>query len=186
MTSRSNPSHRLPPWCFSIAMKRELRLPLFDTYEPKFCHCGRCVDNFGNHIFQCTRVSKLCAHNVVRDGLAASLPSALASAGYILLSSTCATEPNLHLRLDTSARPFDLSFDPDTALPHNVNQGCPYTTVGAYDITITSQPSPSVQQMSFKNSRPTQIHIYNLQNNGNSDASQNATRRQAHRSPATT
>ena len=137
--NRSNPTNRLPPWCFSIAMKRKLRLPLFDAQAPKFCQCRRRVDDFGDHIFQCTRVSKLCAHNIVRDGIATSLPPALASAGYILPSSTCATEPHLRLRSDPSARPFDLSFDPDTSLPHHVNQGCPYTTIGA-DITITSHP----------------------------------------------
>jgi hypothetical protein len=46
--------------------------------------------------------------------------------------------------------------------------------------------SLSAQQMSSKNLRPTPIHIFNSQRNANSDASQNATRRQAHQSPETT
>jgi hypothetical protein len=43
-----------------------------------------------------------------------------------------AVEPLFHLRSDSTARPFDISFSPDPTSFHH----CPYTTIGA-DINIT-------------------------------------------------
>ena len=137
---RSKPGNRLPPWCFSLATKRKLRLPIFSDGDRRICRCGRRVDDYGDHIFQCPRLSKLNAHNILRDGLATILPPALAAAGYLLPTSTCDIEPNLHLPSDTNARPFDVSFHPDARLAPNVTQSCPFSTIGA-DITITSLPT---------------------------------------------
>jgi hypothetical protein len=45
----------------------------------------------------------------------------------------------LHLPPGPNARPFDIAFDLDPALPPNVTHACPYTSIGA-DITISCPP----------------------------------------------
>ena len=70
---RSLPQNRLPPWIFNPALKRKLRLPLFDETDKPFCPCGRHNDPFGDHIFQCRRINKIGAHNFIRDGFANTL-----------------------------------------------------------------------------------------------------------------
>jgi hypothetical protein len=136
---RSLPQNRLPPWIFLPALKRKLRLPLFDRTDKPFCPCGRRNDPFGDHIFQCRRINKIGAHNLIRDGFATTLGPLLTTAGYLLPSSTLDIEPQLHLPSDPHARPFDLSFNPDPSSPPLINHACPYTTVG-FDVTITSPP----------------------------------------------
>ena len=138
---RSNPSNRLAPWIFDIAMKRKLRLPLFDTGTTKFCACGVRPDRYGDHTFQCKRICKIGVHNNIRDCLPSVLTPALSASGYILPTTQFAVEPALHLRSDPNARPFDISFDPDPSLPPHVTHCCPYTTIGA-DITISYPPPP--------------------------------------------
>ena len=136
---RSNPSNRLQPWIFDIAMKRKLRLPLFDAETTKYCACGVRPDRFGDHTFQCKRICKIGVHNNIRDCLPSVLTPALSTSGYILPTTQFAVEPTLHLPSDPNARPFDISFDPDPSLPPHVTHCCPYTTIGA-DITISYPP----------------------------------------------
>jgi len=93
----------------------------------------------GDHIFQCQRINKIGAHNLIRYGFANTLGPLLTTTGYLLPSSTLDIEPQLHLPSDPHARPFDLSFNPDPSSPPLINHACPYTTVG-FDVTITSPP----------------------------------------------
>lgn len=124
---------------FLPALKRKLRLPLFEPTDKPFCPCGHRNDPFGDHIFQCRRINKIGAHNFIRDGFAATLGPLLTTAGYLLPSSTLDIEPQLHLPSDPHARPFDLSFNPDPSSPPLLNHACPYSTVG-FDVTITGPP----------------------------------------------
>jgi hypothetical protein len=124
---------------FLPALKRKLRLPLFDSTDKPFCPCGKRNDPFGDHIFQCRRINKIAAHNFIRDGFATTLGPLLTTAGYLLPNSSVDVEPQLHLPSDPHARPFDLSFNPDPCSPPLINHACPYTTIG-FDVTITSPP----------------------------------------------
>ena len=145
---RSVPSNRLTNWEFTTALKRKLRLPLFPPDSTPLCACQTPLDPFGDHVFKCTRICKIGAHNFIRDGFARALTPALATAGFILPNSTIDIEPQLCLPSDPHARPFDISFDPYPAIPPNVHHGCTYTTVGA-DITISSSPPiPSINHTS--------------------------------------
>jgi len=63
------------------------------------------------------------------------LQPALATAGYMSPSSTIDIERQDINTSDTSARPFDFSFDPDPPNNTSHHTTCPYTTIGA-DITI--------------------------------------------------
>jgi hypothetical protein len=142
---RSNKTNRLPNWSFDIAIRRKLRLPIYDTTHPPICSCGKTHDPYGDHTFCCRKHSKKLAHNFIRDNWAINLQPAIALAGYIIPTAPLQTErPNLTPN-NISARPFDFSFDPD---PHPTNLNvcsCPYSIVGA-DITIAhSKSSPPIK-----------------------------------------
>jgi hypothetical protein len=64
------------------------------------------------------------------------LSPVLAQAGYLYPNTPMAVEPLFHLRSDSTARPFDISFSPNPTACHY----CPYTTIGA-DINITGPPA---------------------------------------------
>jgi hypothetical protein len=134
--NRSNPSHRLPNWSFTIATKRKLQLPIFDHNNPPMCKCSRRHDCYGDHMFKCKHISKKMAHNIIRDSWMTALQPALATAGYINQTSKLDKERTDLPISETSARPFDISFDPDLTTNGPNHTPCPYTTIGA-DITIT-------------------------------------------------
>jgi hypothetical protein len=67
----------------------------------------------------------------------------LAQAGYIYPNTKLDIETQVHLRSDLTARPFDISFNPNPTSHHC----CPYTTIGA-DITITGTTPPPKRQTS--------------------------------------
>jgi hypothetical protein len=148
----------MPLWIFDICLKRKFRLPLYTTTDTPFRPCGRQVDQFGDHAFQCTRICKIGVHNSIRDSLGPILSPALSTAGYLLPTSNFDVEPMLYLPSDPNARPFDISFNPDPALPPNVTHASPYTSIGA-DITISGPPprptfnhnSPDVIKFSMAN-----------------------------------
>ena len=139
--NRSNPDHRLPNWTFTIAIKRKLRLPLYHQNNQPSCKCKRDVDLYGDHWFSCIHCNKKMAHNIIRDSWATALQPAIATAGYISHNTKLDKERTNLPITETSARPFDLSFDPDTTTSGTTRTPCPYTTIG-FDITITNCCKP--------------------------------------------
>ena len=138
---RSVPAHRLHNWNFLYAILRKLRLPIYDPLDCPPCHCGQMHDCYGDHAFCCVKNNKKMAHNFIRDGWASCLQSLLATAGYILPTSTLETEtPNLVS--DSSTFPLDISFNPDPSPSPFSPPPCPYPIVGA-DITIAPPPPAS-------------------------------------------
>ena len=138
---RSKQHHRMPNWMTELALKRKLRLPIYDPINPPLCKCGSRHDIYGDHAFNCLRISKTQAHHTIRDSWAAALQPALATAGYIRPSSKIDIERRHLLIRDISAQPFDISFDPDPVLSETITTQCPYATIGA-DITIGSSSKP--------------------------------------------
>ena len=138
---RSKQQHRMPNWMTDLALKRKLRLPIYDPINPPLCKCGSRHDIYGDHAFNCLRISKTQAHHTIRDSWAAALQPALATAGYIRPSSKIDIERRHLLIRDISAQPFDISFDPDPVLSETITTQCPYATIGA-DITIGSSSKP--------------------------------------------
>jgi hypothetical protein len=134
--SRSAIKHRLSPLSFLICIRRKLRLPI---YPPNTrCTCGHHDhDVFGDHAFCCDKGSKKRTHNTIATDFATILSPALAQAGYIYPNTKLDIKTHLHLRSDPTARPFDISFNPNPT-PHHC---CPYITIGA-DITITGTTPP--------------------------------------------
>ena len=133
---RSIERNRLPNWSFIIAMKRKLRLPIFDNDNTPSCPCGTIHDKWGDHMFKCVKHNKILPHHVIRDSWALALQPALSLAGYISEHSTLQTERCNLCPSDPNARPFDISFDPDFNHANRNYCNCPFSTVGA-DITIT-------------------------------------------------
>ena len=110
--SRSAIKHRLSPLSFLICIRRKLRLPI---YPPNTrCTCGHHDhDVFGDHAFCCDKGSKKRTHNTIATDFAIILSPALAQAGYIYPNTKLDIETHLHLRSDPTARPFDISFNPN-------------------------------------------------------------------------
>ena len=134
--SRQPIKNRLLPLTFLLCIRRKLRLPIYPPNTP--CICGHSIhDIYGDHAFCCDRGNKKRAHNAITHGFATALSPALTQAGFLSSNAKLSIEPQIHLRSDPTARPFDLSFSPDPACSHF----CPYTTIGA-DINITGPPSP--------------------------------------------
>ncbi len=127
------------PPIFDIFIKCKLRHPIYDTNTKPYCPCGCCLDPYGDHVFQCKHICKIGAHNSIRDSLPSILTPALSSAGYLLPTSKFTVEPMLHLPSDPNARPLDIAFNPNPALPPNVTHACPYTSISA-NITISCPP----------------------------------------------
>jgi len=133
--NRSNARHRLPDWAFSIALRRKLRLPVYDISNPPICKYGKQHDCWGDHTFHCKQISKKFTHNIIQDCMATALQPALVTAGYLRPSSKLETKKT-HIRTsDITAQPLDVSFDPDPMTDDHAHTPCPYTTIGA-DITI--------------------------------------------------
>ena len=138
---RSIERNRLPNWSFLIALKRKLRMPLFDENNIPTCPCGTIHDKWGDHMFKCVKHNKILPHHVIRDSWATALQPALSLAGYISTHTTLQTERTNLCPSDPNLRPFDISFDPDF---NNIMQNscnCPFSTVGI-DITITHSLTP--------------------------------------------
>ena len=140
--SRSAIKHRLSPLSFLISIQRKLRLPI---YPPNTCcTCGHHNhDVFGHHAFCCDKGSKKRTHNTIASDFAIILSPALATAGYIYPNTKLDINTHFHLRSDPTARPFDISFNPNPSSHHR----CPYNTIGA-DITITGTTPPPKRHIS--------------------------------------
>jgi hypothetical protein len=95
----------------------------------------------------CLKASKKRAHNIISTGFAKALAPALSTAGLTQPNTTIDIKSNLYLMSDTTAWPFDISFNPNPTGSHL----CPFTTIGA-DITITAPPaSPNPQSSQGNN-----------------------------------
>ncbi len=128
--------HHLSPLSFLICIQRKLRLPIYPPHTR--CTCGhRDHDIFGDHAFCCNKGSKKCTHNSIANNFAIILSPARAQAGYIYPNTKLDIKTHLHLCSNPTARPFDISFNPDPTSYHC----CPYTTIGT-DITITGTTPP--------------------------------------------
>jgi hypothetical protein len=66
---RHHPSNRLSNTNYSLLLRRKLRIPLFTTPIPPLCLCGKHLDPYGDHLFNCVRHSKLIFHDQFRDCL---------------------------------------------------------------------------------------------------------------------
>ena len=91
---------------------------------------------FRDHCFKYKHINKKW-HTIIRDSWATALQPALSTAGYINHTTKLDKERTNLPITETSARPFDLSFDPDTTTSGPTHTPCPYTTIGA-DIAVTS------------------------------------------------
>jgi hypothetical protein len=138
---RSIERNRLPNWSFLIAMKRKLRLPLFDDTNIPTCPCGCIHDVWGDHMFTCYKHNKIAPHNFLRDNWALALQPALSLAGYISPNTHLQTERTNLCPSDPNLRPFDISFDPDFNPTTQNSCNCPFSTIGV-DITITHSLKP--------------------------------------------
>jgi hypothetical protein len=63
--NRSNSHHRLPNWAFLIAIKQKLRLPIYNINNCPVCKCNTQHDCWGDHTYNCRKISKKAAHNII-------------------------------------------------------------------------------------------------------------------------
>ncbi len=128
-----------------MAPKRKLQLPIFNANEqPLRCKCGITHDQWGDHTFNCTKINKKIALNIIRDSWASALQPALSTSGYIRSNTKLDIERKHIKTRDISAQPFDISFNHEETTTDIIHTPCAYTTIGA-DNTIThSATTPSL------------------------------------------
>ena len=139
--NRSDPRNRLTNDIFDISLRRKLLLPIYtQPPEARICTCSATHDALGHHVFNCIKNNKKMAHDFIRDGLSKLLPKILATAEYILPSTTeLPTEQTDVAPSFPDKKPFDVSFEP-TPLPDSMTAPhCPFRTVGL-DVVIPSTP----------------------------------------------
>jgi len=135
VTSNLIPTHRnvqkqLPTQASKLDTQIALK-PIYDPANTPTCKCGQKHNCFCDHIFKCKKLSKKVAHNIVHDSWVKALQPASSQAGYIWPSRQLEIEKK-HIRTrDTSAQPFDESFDPDPTTTYGPHTYCPYSTISA-------------------------------------------------------
>eukprot|EP00957_Ditylum_brightwellii_P107122 8173171-Ditylum_brightwellii.AAC.1 len=83
--------HRLDPLQFCIAMCRWLRLPIHRKHRQ--CICGKIIDRYGDHYFDCARHSKMWLHNKCHDYNITWLQRLIGLTGIAPLASAVQKEP---------------------------------------------------------------------------------------------
>ncbi len=111
--SHSCTKHCLTPLTFLLSIRYKLLLPIYPNRTP--CTCGHHVhDIYGYHTFCCKQGSKKRAHIIIAMDFAGSLSPVFAQAGYLFPNTPMAVEQFFHLRSDSKAQPFGISFSPNS------------------------------------------------------------------------
>ncbi|EJK71108.1 hypothetical protein THAOC_07482, partial [Thalassiosira oceanica] len=141
--NRSDPRNRLPNDIFDISLRRKLLLPIYRLpADDRVCTCTATHDVMGRHVLNCLKNNKKGAHDYIRDGLKKILPKILATAEYILPTTTeLPTEQTDMAPGYPDKKPFDVSFQPTPMLSATAPT-CPFGTVGI-DVVIPSTPQLS-------------------------------------------
>eukprot|EP00956_Cyclotella_meneghiniana_P043801 scaffold288090_cov76-Cyclotella_meneghiniana.AAC.3 len=78
--SRLEERQRVKNNIFTIALKRKLRIKIFDNEHHHVCKCTKPIDDYGDHFLGCPICHKTTASNGIRDGIASvSMSPALES-----------------------------------------------------------------------------------------------------------
>ena len=133
--SRHAPTNRLPNDLFIIAMRRKLRVPLFDTEHTIVCACGSTVDEFGDHFFSCKVNSKKRMHDNVRDMWVPPLQRILHDINFISSKKDVAIEFTHIVTFAPLMRPYDITIIPDSAGWRRMTSRSPIPLMGI-DITF--------------------------------------------------
>ena len=117
--SRLFPQNRLKNKLFNINLKRKLRLDLWHEPGAHKCPlCGRDTDRKGDHLFRCTKISKIHLHNQWQDGLRELLKEILPLVKLTRSPTTVRHEQKGIVRKLKNTRfcPADISFRIDHSL----------------------------------------------------------------------
>ncbi len=133
--------------------KWKLRLPIHTPTNALTCICGSTRDIFRDHAFKCRRISKLNAHNIIRDHWASTLQPALATAGCIA--------PTANLEIENKTynypiyQPEDHSIYLSTQTPQHHQQSTSHVPTPPLEWTSQSPTMHQTLRMSslqvFKN-----------------------------------
>eukprot|EP00956_Cyclotella_meneghiniana_P025323 scaffold52646_cov44-Cyclotella_meneghiniana.AAC.2 len=175
--SRLEERQRIKNNIFAIALKRKLRLKIFDNVQHHICKCTKPIDDYGDHFLGCTLCHKttackctkpiddygdhflgctLChkttASNGIRDGIIQVFQRVLPVAK--MIKSTTQVECETHNIVPSLPRlkPFDLSI----RLDHSLDPGAwrvPFSRIG-FDVVMIHSTQPS-------KSTPSEAATYN-------------------------
>ena len=150
--SRLEERQRIKNNIFTIALKRKLRLKLFDNGQHHICKCTKPIDDYGDHFLGCTVCHKTTASNGIRDGIIHVFQRVLPVAK--MIKSTTQVECETHNIVPSLPRlkPFDLSI----RLDHSLDPGAwrvPFSRIG-FDVVMIHSTQPS-------KSTPSEAATYN-------------------------
>ena len=138
--SRTDTSNRLPNKTFSTALKRKLRLRLFDDISNFKCKCGSSLDAYGDHSLGCKANNKSKASNGIRDEIIKIFRRILPIVN--MIDSPTQVESEVHNVVPSlpQLKPFDLSIRLDNSLDSGAWR-VPYSRIG-FDVTLVHSTKP--------------------------------------------
>ena len=113
--SRQNQANHLDNDLLLIALRRKLRVPIFDVSRQIICKCTTLVDIYGDHFFSCTKNNKKRMHDKVRDHWVKPLQCILCDVGVIASPTDLDTEYTNIVSFAPQMRPYDIGWYPETA-----------------------------------------------------------------------
>jgi hypothetical protein len=117
--------HRLPPDHFRFALCCCHRIPLFKKPIP--CKCGKYIDIYGDHFFECPKYSKQWLHNKCRDINISWMKKIAPVAATIPTASSVLSEPSRISKQFPGVQPIDVGLNTTSGLK-------------GIDVTITGSP----------------------------------------------
>ena len=154
--SRLDPKHRIKNENFVLALKRKLRLKIFQDAHLYKCRCGRPLDPYGDHSLGCRVNGKTAASNGIRDGLINIFKRLLPIAKLTTSSTQLECEAYNIIPQLPRLKPFDLSIRLDHLLVNGAYKS-PFSRIG-FDVTLIHSTKPSLST----NSEAAQFHEVDL------------------------
>ena len=105
---RIHHNNRIPNNIFTISIQRKLRLPIIHT--PLRCKCNQPIDPYGDHVFSCSRHSKIRLHNATTAAIHATLTPLLVLTGTRLTPHDTLLEPTNLIPESPLRRPADIAI----------------------------------------------------------------------------
>ena len=139
--NRSAPIHRMPNDDFDLALKRKLRIPLWNPNETPLCICGDYFDNMGDHALKCTHFHKSKASNKIRDVCWRVFGKIFKTCFYIDNENDIEKEARGIIQALPNLRPYDFSIPINKTLITNLPKATPLSRIGI-DVTIISPTNP--------------------------------------------
>ena len=120
--NRQTKENRIANEDFILSMRRSHRMHILNKDITLKCKCGSIIDNFGDHLFKCTRHSKTKLHNHIRNTIHFITENIGIHANFIKSKDGCTKEEIGLIPAYPLIRPGDIIIHPNRKNKNNFNQ----------------------------------------------------------------